>query len=191
MKWRAGFAALVLAAIAAPDAWAIHQLKSLYTVVDLGECKAVKAQAATDVRMCEGLPGYPIYVVENARKIYLSVGSNAAASLAAQQTLSAANTVFEPGTKRTTVEWRFIIRDEKPVPYATIVRYFTREGKDKGEVLVVMRVAGGEACHVAYVDALANSDAMVLARQAADVRGRANACPPKPVVLGATGRSPL
>ncbi len=59
MMWRAGFAALVLAAIAAPDAWAIHQLKSLYTVVDLGECKAVKAHAATDVRMCEELPGYP------------------------------------------------------------------------------------------------------------------------------------
>jgi hypothetical protein len=191
MTWKACIAALLLTAVAVPGAQAIHQVKSLYTVVDLGACKEVTSVTRNDARVCEGLPGYPVYVVEDARKVYLSVGSNAAASRAAQQTLSAANTVFEPGTKRTTVEWRFIIRDEKPVPYATIIRYFTGEGSQRGEVLVVMRVAGGGACHVAYVDALANPDAMVLAREAADVQGRAENCPPKPAILGATGRSPL
>ncbi len=191
MTWRACLAALLLCAAAVPGAEAIHQIKSLYTVVDLGACKEVASVARNDARVCEGLPGYPVYVLEDARKVYLSVGSNAAASRAAQQTLTAANTVFEPGTKRTTVEWRFIIRDEKPVPYATIVRYFTGEGAKRGEVLVVMRIAGSEACHVAYVDALANGDAMVLAREAADSHGRAKTCPPKPMVLGATGRSPF
>src|SRR5262245_61783728 len=112
MMWRGCFAALLLCAVAAPGAEAIHQIKSLYTVVDLGACKEVASVASNDARVCEGLPGYPVYVVEGGRKVYLSVGSNAATSRAAQQTLAAANTVFEPGTKRTTVEWRFIIRDE-------------------------------------------------------------------------------
>ena len=97
------------------------------------------------------------------------------------------------GTCDRFISLRGVVFDEeqKPVPYATIVRYFTGEGARRGEVLVVMRVAGSEACHVAYVDALANPDAMVLAREAADARGRGAACPPKPVILGATGRSPL
>lgn len=191
MLWRASFSALFLVTVAVPSADAVRQVKSLYTVVDLGECRLVANSASDDVRVCEGLPDYPVYVARNAEKIYLSVGANAASSLAAKQTLSAANTVFEPGGKRTTVEWRFIIRNEKPVPYATIVRYFTGEGGRRGEVLVVMRVSGAEACHVAYVDALANADAMILAREAADIRGRANECPATPAILGATGKSPL
>jgi hypothetical protein len=191
MILRACIAALLVAAAAVPGAQAIHQIRSLYTVVDLGACKEVTNFSRRDALECDGLPGYPVYVFEDTRKVYLSVGSNASASRAAQQTLAAANTVFEPGTKRTTVEWRFIIRDGKPVPYATIIRYFTGEGSQRGEVLVIMRIAGGEACHVAYVDALANPDAMVLAREAADVQGRSKSCPAKPAILGATGRSPL
>ncbi len=71
--WRACIAALLLAAVAVPGAQAIHQVKSLYTVVDLGACKEVTSVTRNDARVCEGLPGYPVYVVEDARKVYLSV----------------------------------------------------------------------------------------------------------------------
>jgi hypothetical protein len=83
------------------------------------------------------------------------------------------------------------VRDGQPVPYATIVRYFTRSATGAGEVLVVMRVTDGEVCHVAYVDALANLDAIVLARRIADTVARSKECPQEPSVQGAQGRSPM
>ena len=168
---------------------AIQQVKSLYTAVDLSAC----ARVSGDDRawLCEGLPGYPIYLAEGDHGAYLSVGSDAGQRRAAKQTLKSFNTLFEKGGQRTTVEWRFVVRDKQPVPYATIVRYFTRSAAGAGEVLVVMRVTDREVCHVAYVDALANVDAIVLARKLADTVARSEACPQEPSVQGAQGRSPM
>lgn len=166
---------------------AIQQVKSLYTTIDLSQCEAV----AGGGRLCRGLPGYPVYVSERAQKAYLSVGADADRRLAAHQTLGARNTLFDKGGQRTTVEWRFVVRDATPVPYATIVRYFTQGEGGQGEVLVVMRVTERDACHVAYVDALANADAIVLARKLADTVARSEACPPSPSAQGARGSSPM
>ncbi|WP_334147565.1 hypothetical protein [Hyphomicrobium sp.] len=168
-------------------AGAIQQVKSLYTAIDLSLCEAV----AGGGRLCKGLPGYPVYVTEGAQKAYLSVGADAGSRLAARQTLGSRNTLFDKGGQRTTVEWRFIVRDGTPVPYATIVRYFTRDEGGHGEVLVVMRVTDREACHVAYVDALANADAIVLARKLADTVARSEACPAAPSAHGTQGFSPM
>ncbi len=77
------------------------------------------------------------------------------------------------------------------VPCATIVRYFTQSERGGGEVLVVMRVTDSEVCHVAYVDALANADAMVLARKLADTVARSKECPAEPAGAGRAGRSPM
>jgi len=169
---------------------AIQQVKSLYTAVDLSACKAVRG-ARDGGRLCEGLPGYPIYVAENDHAAFLSVGSHAEKRRAAGQTLKSFNTLFEKGAKRTTVEWRFVVREQRTVPYATIVRYFTRSATGAGEVLVVMRVTDREVCHVAYIDALANVDAIVLARRIADTVARSKPCPQEPSVQGAVGRSPM
>jgi hypothetical protein len=181
--------AAVAAVLWCSAAAAIQQVKSLYTAVDLAACKAVAGRGTA--RLCGGLPGYPIYVAEGTQGIYLSVGPDAAKRRAAQQTLRSFNTLFDKGVQRTTVEWRFVIRNARPVPYATIVRYFTRSAAEAGEVLVVMRVTDREACHVAYVDALANADAIVLARRLADTVARSQECPPEPSVYGAGGRSPM
>lgn len=168
---------------------AVQQVKSLYTAVDLSACKP--AGSGGKARLCEGLPGYPIYIAEGDRGAYLSVGPDAEKSRAAQQTLRSLNTLFDKGVPRTTVEWRFVVRDGQTVPYATIVRYFTWNATDAGQVLVVMRVTDREVCHVAYVDALANVDAMVLARRIADTAARSKPCPQEPSVQGAEGRSPM
>lgn len=159
-------------------ALAIQQVRSLYTAVDLSQCKAVPDR---DARMCDGLPGYPVYVAEGQSGAYLSVGPDADKRRAAQQTLKPFNTLFDKGGRRTTVEWRFIIRNAQPVPYATIVRYFT----GAGQVLVVMRVTDRDTCHAAYVDASANPDAIVLARKLADTVARSQACPLEPGVVTA------
>jgi hypothetical protein len=171
-------------------AGAIQQVKSLYTAIDLARCKAAQGGPA-HARLCPGLPGYPVYVAEDERSSYLSVGQNAVKRQAARQTLKPFNTLFHGDGQRTTVEWRFVVREQRPVPYATIVRYFTKSASGEGEVLVVTRVTSQEACQVAYVDALANADAMVLARKIADTVARSKPCPAQPAVHGEAGRSPM
>ena len=170
---------------------AIQQVKSLYTAIDLRTCEAVEGNARPSARLCKGLPGYPVYVAEGGLRTYVSIGPDAAKRRAAQQTLKSVNTLFDSSGRRSTVEWRFIVRDQQPVPYATIVRYFTQSEAGSGEVLVVTRVTAEEACHVAYIDALANPDAIVLARKLADTVARSGDCPMEPAVHGIAGRSPM
>ncbi|MBN8911010.1 MAG: hypothetical protein J0H65_02935 [Rhizobiales bacterium] len=158
---------------------AVQQIRSLYTAVDLSLCTALPGHTAG--RLCKGLPGYPVYVSEGQDGAFLSVGPDADKRLAAQQTLKSFNSLFDSGGQRTTVEWRFVIRDAQPVPYATIVRYFTRSETGTGEVLVVMRVTDRETCHAAYVDAAASPDAIVLARKLADTIARSEDCPREPM----------
>jgi hypothetical protein len=55
----------------------------------------------------------------------------------------------------------------------------------------VSKVSKSETCHVAYIDALANPDAITLARQVADGRARTFDCRREPTAEGATGRSPM
>lgn len=172
-------------------AGAVQQVKSLYTSLDLSVCKALADDPRGSARLCEGLPGYPVYVAESDLGTYLSVGPGADKRRAAQQTLKSFNTLFDKGARRTTVEWRFVVRDQQTVPYATIVRYFTQSATGNGEVLVVTRVTEDETCQVAYIDALANVDAIVLARKLADTVARSKSCPTEPEVQGAAGRSPM
>lgn len=170
---------------------AVQPVRSLYTALDPTACRAVSGEGASAARVCQGLPGYPVYVAEGARGVFLSVGPKPEARRAARQTLGAPNALFEKDGQRPTVEWRFIVRDDKTVPYATIVRYRTRSPTGSGEVLVVMRVTEREACHVAYIDALANPDAIVRARKIADKVARSEPCPEQPRIDGVHGQSPM
>lgn len=185
------FLLLVASAVLWCDgAEAIQQVRSLYTAIDLGRCRAVAGEGAR-ARLCSGLPGYPVYVAEAPHAVYLSIGRDAESRQAARQTLKSFNTLFPSGGHRTTVEWRFVVREQRTVPYATIVRYFTESATGAGEVLVVTRVTAEETCQVAYIDALANGDAIVLARKVADTTARRGPCPEEPAVYGAKGRSPM
>lgn len=172
-------------------ALAIQQVKSLYTVIDLDKCKQIATHPQGNEWICDALPSYPVYIAEGDLRFYLSAGPKAAQTRAAKQTLAPFNTVFEGNSNRTTVEWRYIIRDGNPVPYAAIVRYFTSLDDARGEVLIVTRVTAAEACHVAYIDALANPDAIVLARRVADEQARKFSCDSEPARIGAAGKSPM
>jgi hypothetical protein len=188
-KW-APLTALLLT-VPTLEAHAIQQVKSLYTAIDLDKCKTAAAHPDGNQWLCEGLPGYPVYIAEGDLRIYLSAGPKAAETRAAKQTLAPFNTVFEGNSNRTTVEWRYIIRNESPVPYAAIVRYFTSSDERQGQVLVVTRITDTEACHVAYIDALANVDAIVMARRVADEQARSFSCESEPARIGALGKSPM
>ena len=170
---------------------AANPVKSLYTTVELKTCKQVKRHRDGGAWLCEGLAGLPVYVAEGDLRQFLSVGEDAQRRRAATQTLGAFNSIFERGSDRATIEWRFNRRGERQIPYAIIVRFHTsREGR-KGDVLVVSKVSPTETCHVAYIDALANQDAITLARFVADNQAKAFDCRNEPHAEGATGRSPM
>ena len=170
---------------------AANRVKSLYTTVDLKSCKQVKKHRDGGAWLCDGLAGLPVYVAEGDLRQFLSVGTEAEKRRAATQTLGSFNSIFERGSHRATIEWRFDRRGERQIPYAAIVRFHTsREGR-RGDVLVVLKVSPSETCHVAYIDALANQDAITLARFVADTRTKAFDCSSEPHTEGTTGRSPM
>ncbi len=179
--------ALLLAVPVAPAAEAVQQAKSRYSTIEFAKCQPAGGKAWR----CPGLPGYPLYVALGKVQTYLSIGPKAERRRAARQSLSAANTLFDGRSRRSAVEWRFVIRDKKTVPYATIVRYFTQDQTARGEVVVVTRVTENESCQVARIDALANPDAMVMARTIADREARTFDCRQEPIIVGQTGKSPM
>lgn len=189
-RWSACFSVLVPVALLSGNVEAIQRQKSLYTTIDPQKCRVVSTDAAGETRLCDGLPDNPIYIATEMGRTFLSAGSSPSTSKAATQTLSVENSIFE-GARRPTVEWRFIIRNEVPVPYAMIVRYFTRMDGQTGEVLVVTKLAEGEACQVARIDALANAEALVLARHVADQTARTFDCMGEPAIVGERGKSPM
>ena len=170
---------------------AANPVKSLYTTVELRKCKRVNRHRDGGAWLCNGLAGLQVYVAEGDLRQFLSVGSDPQKRRAATQTLGAFNSIFERGSNRATIEWRFNRRGERQVPYAVIVRFHTSQEGRRGDVLVVSKVSPTETCHVAYIDALANSDAITLARLVADKQAKAFDCRNEPHTEGATGNSPM
>lgn len=170
---------------------AANPLKSLYTTIELKTCTKLAAPPDRPAWLCPGLAGYPVYIAVANRRTYVSVGAKPEKRRAARQTLHAANTLFAKPSSRATLEWRFVKRDGKVLPYATIQRYFTNDEGRAGEVIVVTRVTPTEDCHVAHIDALANPDAIALARTVADRDARAFACASSPRQVGVSGTSPM
>jgi len=180
-----------LAPALGPAPAAANPVKSLYTTVDLKICKQVKRHRDGGAWRCEGLGGLPVYVAEGDLRHFVSVGANAEKRRAATQTLGAFNSIFEKGSTRATIEWRFNRRGERKLAYAIIVRFHTSREARNGDVLVVSKVSDTETCHVAYIDALANPDAIALARQIADKQAKTFDCRQEPHTEGATGKSPM
>jgi hypothetical protein len=180
--------AVIVLCLVLTDAAAANPLKSLYTTLELGKCRRVK----TDARawLCTGLDGYPVYVAERGDRTFVSVGRDPDRRLAATQSLAVPNSLFKGNGKRATLEWRIVRRQGRPIPFATIQRYYTGPGPASGEVLVVTRVTETEDCHVAHVDALANPDAIAIARRIADREARTFDCKSGPRKVGGES-SPL
>jgi hypothetical protein len=86
------------------------------------------------------------------------------------------------------IEWRV---DEAGKPYAAIQRFFTGDAESQGQVLAVSRVGqpgDEEGCPVGYVDALANKEPNLLAREIADTIAVSFKCgTDSPVYHGARG----
>ena len=180
-----------LATLLLAGAAGANPLKSLYTTIDLAECRQVRSGPDGSAWLCNGLDGYPVHIREGDLRTFVSVGQRPETRRAAHQSLKASNSLFSDKSKRATLEWRFVKRDGKILPFATIQRYFTRGDHDSGQVLVVTKVTPTEDCHVAHIDALANPQAIVLARAVADKEARSFDCRAEPKRVGKQGRSPM
>jgi hypothetical protein len=191
-RWWLGVLIASLTSACAVEAAAVTVYqKSLYTSLSVKRCKLLRAHPDGNAYLCPGLAGGMVYFAEGDLRAFIGAGNDPAKSRAAQQTLKTFNSPFRPPRDRATIEWRFVIKNKRPEPFAMIVRYFTAGDAGKGEVLVVTRISGAEACHIAYVDALANADAIVIARRVADDRARTANCQDPPVVEGVVGKSPM
>lgn len=198
-QFRARPAAALLALAAAsvccsaPSAVAVTRFqRSVFTAFNPSDCQPAPPPAqGGSAYLCPGLPGYPVYYAEAQDHAFLGLGTEPQSSKAATQSLGAANTLRPRSARRITVEWRVVIRNGRNVPYAAIVRAFTSEKGEKGQVLIVFKVSGTEACQAGTIDALANGQPIVLAHVYADEDARAFDCAQPPRVLGETGVSPM
>jgi hypothetical protein len=137
---------------------------------------------------CKGAGGFIVRIFDVDERQTVSFGKTLAAAakeLAAEQGFGPFNHAGE------SVEWR--LRDGKP--FAAIQRWFIADNeqvKPDGRptdvaILVVTRLS--PACHVAYIDAAANSDAATLAQQIADEKAADFKCrKDEAAVIGKRGR---
>jgi hypothetical protein len=182
---------IAVAGCLSPGGATANPVKSLYTTVDLKACKKVKRDRQVRAWRCAGLAGIPVYVAAGDLRQFVSVGADADKRRAATQTLGTANSIFAHGSARAIVEWRFVRRGEQQLPYAIIVRFHTMSPAQNGDVLVVLKVDARETCHVAYIDAQANTNAIVLARAIADEKARGFDCRGEPLLQGVHGTGPM
>ena len=163
--------------------------QSRYVKFDLDKCTVVERdeESASVIQYCKDTTGFAFYVSDGDLRFFLGYGPNGREQRSFRQTLPPFNSIND------TLELRSWTGAEKP--HATILRYFTDsglgDGSPKGQVLVVTKLEGDEACHMAYVDALANSNANELARQAADSGADFNCATDEPRVVGKSGKSPM
>jgi hypothetical protein len=170
---RTGFfliAPLVLMSAIAPAA----ANDSSYTDLDTDHCKTIgpeEEEGGGISLLCKGLKDYPVTFKEGDLRQSVFFGKlGKAYTEGAFETFGPFNHV---GKK---IEWRV---NGKGVPVAAILRWFIENSDPdtgmptealRGQVLVVSKVAqaDGIGCIAGYVDALANPEPNILARQVAD-----------------------
>ncbi|MDA9463931.1 hypothetical protein XH87_04810 [Bradyrhizobium sp. CCBAU 53415] len=167
---------------------------SSYSSTAPKHCRQIGKPSELDgstTRACPGKDGLVVLVAEDDLREVVSVGRNRRA--AAEE--PAARVWFAPfNSSETTIEWRTV----GAKPFAIIQRWHIADSADPDKrgrpstkaMLVVTRLPPGPVCHVAYVDATANSTANELARKAADDVARGFVCGKDEVkIIGTRGRA--
>lgn len=156
-----------------PCAAAAQEITSLYSDLDLKKCQQLdlyEDEGSGGEWLCRGIADHDVHVWEGDLRTFVGFGKNAPAQCATMQTFGAFNSL---GPR---VEWR--MQDGKP--FATILRWFTESSAGEGAPvkqnwLVVTRLDGKTACHIAYIDTK-YTEANEVARQRADERAATFDC---------------
>ncbi len=152
-------------------ATAVQANDSAYTDLDLDNCQTIEADGMGASLLCKGLKGLSVHFKEgDLRQSVLFGPVDRELRDGAFESFSAFNRVNDK------IEWR---RDASGKPFAAILRWFIENSgpdgspspESTGQVLVISRVATPDypgSCFVGMVDAKANANANLLARQVAD-----------------------
>ena len=136
--------------------------ESVYQPLREADCPQVAADEVGGTFLCHGPDGTPFLVAEGDARMSVTFGGVGPASRVPFQSFGSFNSLGEK------IEWRM----ESGAPVATILRWLvdSPEGGLQSQVLVVSKVGQDDSagCVAAYVDALANSNANELAREAAE-----------------------
>jgi hypothetical protein len=168
----AAFALPVLAVMAGPGG--AQEVERVTTSIKEQDCKVVDRGEPPEtwvVRGCPGKFGNVVRIAIDDLRATLSIGPTqeaAAEEPAATQFFS----VFS--ATGNVVEWR---REKGGAPIAALnIWKLGGEETGRGVIVAVTRLPPGQVCHVAYVDVVANADAVDLARAAADSGARNFRC---------------
>jgi hypothetical protein len=155
-------ATILGAALLAATPAGAADLVSAYTDLDLDQCTVTDTDEVGATLACEGLNGMPIIVSEGDLRMTVSYGDNARDEPAMGQGFGPFNRL---GAK---IEW-LSPADDPDNPVATILRWYLQQGEGPGEsqLLVVTQLPPQAVCQIAWIDATANDNANVIARQAA------------------------
>ena len=169
MRWGLALAALGMAAGLASAAFAAP-VESRYSKTSGADCRTFERDMEASAEECWGVAGVRVLIATDDARTRVSYGARAATELAAREGFTRLNSVGE------TIEWRGERSAGTFKPFATILRWRIMDPDTPRAVLVVTRLGPGATCHVAYVDAAANTEANALARRAADERARSFRC---------------
>ena len=177
---RLGWLTGALVALAGTLPAGAAQFNSAHTEINLDNCSVLGSGEFGASWVCSGYKGIPVYLAEGDLRFFASFGLSADKEPAAGQTPPPFNYLGE------TIEWRLSNATGGWKPVAAITRYFVQReaGEPEGEVLAVTQIRPGATCHIAYVDALANTDADALARQIADEKAGSFDCALQPEIVG-------
>ena len=150
-------------------------------VLDACEVEEVFEEGGGAALRCQGLDGVPVFVSEGDLRFDVDFGAR-------DENFDSFAPFNSLGER---VEWRV----EEGVPFAAILRFsFETPDADpaaqKGSVLGIFKIGTDEApgCPIAYVDALLNPEANLIARQVADGFARAFRCGrDRATYIGVTG----
>jgi hypothetical protein len=148
-----------------PTVAAAQDITSIYSELDLKKCQQLalfEDEGEGGEWSCPGIKDHDVRVWEGDLRSFVGFGKEAPRQCASAQTFGAFNSL---GPR---VEWRM----KKGRPFATILRWFTESTADpdkpvKQNWLVVTKLDGRDACHIAYIDTK-YVDANEVARQQAD-----------------------
>ncbi len=152
---------------------AADEITSIYSELDLKKCQKLalfEDEGGGGEWLCKGIKDYDVRIWEGDLRSFVGFGKDAPAQCASMQTFGAFNS---PGPR---VEWRM----KAGKPFATILRWLTEPSdangnRSKQNWLVVTRLDGKEACHIAYIDTK-YVDANEVARQRADEKAATFDC---------------
>jgi hypothetical protein len=143
-------------------------LESTYQTINLDtDCTDVESNEVGGTWKCNGIKDYPVWFTEgDARQSVFFGHVGDWYKKGAWESFGPFNYYSE------TIEWL----TDKGIPVAAITRFFIQNSEEntdetKGQVLTVSKVGQpgtGEACVIGYVDARANKEPNVLARQVAE-----------------------